>query len=195
VDYTPHQNGVGERLDWQSYLSCITKIVAPQAVFEIGTFRGQSALNFAVNSPADCTVYTLDLAPEIRERVAETLSAGDARLIRVNEVGIDYQGKQDARKIVQLWGDSRTFDFSPYYGGIDLVFIDGAHHYEAVINDTEQALKMVRPGGVIIWDNFSQYGDYNDVTRAVIERMGKTAIAQIEETELAIHRVSPTSVA
>ena len=95
-----------------------------------------------------------------------------------------------ASKIEQLWGNSLTFDFAPYERSIDLVFVDAAHHYEAVISDTKAALRMAKPGGLIIWDNFSQYGDYNDVTRAVLDHMGADRIVQIEDTELAVHRVS-----
>jgi predicted O-methyltransferase YrrM len=189
VEYVQHGDGVGECLDWLCYLAFVTKVVQPRAVFEIGTFRGRSALNFALNSPDDCTVYTLDLPPEARSTAGA--SREDARLIALDQTGIDYRGKREASKIVQLWGDSATFDFTPYQDRIDLVFIDGAHHYQAVARDTEHALSMVRPGGVVIWDNFSQYGDYNDVTRAVLDRLG-SQVVQIEDTELAIYRVTGT---
>ena len=186
VEYVAHGDGVGECLDWLAYLACITKVLEPRAVFEIGTFRGRSALNFAINSPEECAVHTLDLPRDGRDRIAG-VSSEDARLIGMDEVGIDYRGRPEEKKIVQHWGDSKSFDFSPWYGAIDLVFIDGAHHYDAVMHDTEQALKMLRPGGAIIWDNFSQYGDYHDVTRAVLDRLGNEVV-QIEDTELAIHR-------
>ena len=34
---------------------------------------------------------------------------------------------------------------------MDLVFVDGAHSYDYVKNDTEKGLEMLRPGGVIAW--------------------------------------------
>jgi len=67
------------------------------------------------------------------------------------------------------------------------VFVDGAHHYEAVLSDTRQALKMVRPGGAILWHDFANYGDYNDVTRAVLDEIGGERIMQIANTQLAIY--------
>ncbi len=185
VDYTQHGDGVGECLDWLAYLAFVAKVVKPKSVFEIGTFRGRSALNFAINGAEGCTVYTLDLPRD--DRSSHDVSPEDARLIELDEVGIDYLGRPEARRIVQLWGDSATFDFTPYRGKIDLVFIDGAHHYDAVVRDTESALRMLAPGGVVVWDNFSQYGDYNDVTRAVLDRLGPDVV-QIEDTELAIYR-------
>lgn len=191
VEYVQHDEGLGEQVDWLGYLAMIASIVQPSTVFEIGTFRGRSALNFALNSPAEAKVYTLDLPPEERERLGGEISSEDARLIRINEVGADYRGTPEAQKIVQLWGSSTRFDFSPWFGKVDLIFIDGAHHYEAVVSDTENALKMLRPGGVILWDNFSQYGDYNDVTRAVLDRLGSEGVVQLEDTELAVYRRPP----
>src|SRR5437899_236410 len=53
---------------WQSFvgvdlvsLCLISRLIQPKIVFEIGTFEGVSALHFALNSPDNCTVYTLDL--------------------------------------------------------------------------------------------------------------------------------------
>ncbi|HSG98734.1 MAG TPA: class I SAM-dependent methyltransferase, partial [candidate division Zixibacteria bacterium] len=93
-----------------------------------------------------------------------------------------------AHKITQLYGNSQTYDFSEFYAAMDLVFIDGAHHYDAVVNDTNNALKMIRPGGVIVWHDFANYGDYNDVTRAALDTIGADAIVQLERTQLAIYR-------
>ena len=49
---------------------------------------------------------------------------------------------------VQLYGDSTTFDFSPFYP-IDGWFIDGKHNYEYARKDTLQALKS--DPQLIIW--------------------------------------------
>ena len=35
------------------------------------------------------------------------------------------------------------------------MFVDGAHAYSYVKSDTEKALRMIRPGGVIVWHDFS----------------------------------------
>jgi hypothetical protein len=40
-----------------------------------------------------------------------------------------------------------VFAFSPYFGKIDVVFINGNHSYEAVKSDTADVLKMVKPNG------------------------------------------------
>jgi hypothetical protein len=67
-----------------------------------------------------------------------------------------------------LFGDSASFDFSPFAGAVDLFFIDGAHSYEYVRSDTLRALQCVRPGGVIAWHDFGRTG-VNGVSRWLLE--------------------------
>lgn len=177
-------------LEQLACLALITKCLEPRVVFEIGTFRGRTALNFALNAPSDATIYTLDLppSPDIRIEGGRALSPADARILSASETGCDYRGKPAEHKIKQLFGNSQTFDFSAYRGACDLIYVDGAHHYDAVLRDTENAIDMVRPGGLVLWDEFANYGDYNDVTRAVIDRLGEDAIVQVENTQLAVWR-------
>jgi predicted O-methyltransferase YrrM len=183
-----HGEGINTAIDELAYMAIVTKVTQPKNIFEIGTFRGRTALNFALNSPDDCTVWTLDLPPADHGRVDDRFNAADATLVARSEPGIDYRGKDVAKKIRQLYGNSQQFDFSPYYGRMDIVFVDGAHHYEAVVQDTENALRMVRPGGVILWHDFANYGDYNDVTRAILRLLPADKIIQIAATELAVYR-------
>jgi predicted O-methyltransferase YrrM len=47
--------------------------------------------------------------------------------------------------------DSAAFDPKPYENSMDFIFIDGAHSYEYVLNDSEKAWAMLRPGGIAAW--------------------------------------------
>lgn len=185
--------GVGTPIDELAYLALITKAVQPKKVFEIGTFRGRTALNFALNAPQDAVIYTLDLAPQEKEESLGQTYQTDAEIIRQAAPGEDYRGKDGSEKIVQLYGDSTSFDFSPYYGEIDLAFVDGAHHYQAVRSDTLNALKMVKPGGYIVWHDFANFGDYNDVTRAILDTLPHEEVSEIANTQLAIYQQKRTN--
>ena len=46
------------------------------------------------------------------------------------------------KQITQLYGDSANFDFSPYAGRMGLVFVDGSHSYDYVLQDTASALRL-----------------------------------------------------
>ena len=180
--------GISTPVDELAYLALVTKSVGPRFIFEIGTFRGRTALNFALNSPPDCVVYTLDLAPGDRKEMQSETNAADSAIIEECVPGIDYRGKEEAGKIRQLLGNSLDFDFSPYDGKMNIVFVDGAHHYEAALSDTRNALRLVAAGGVILWHDFANYGDYNDVTRAVLDLVPPDDVFQIDNTQLALYR-------
>lgn len=175
-------------LEQLACLALITRATKPKAVFEIGTFRGRTALNFALNAPKDAMIYTLDLPPVGREGAINATNQADGRIISESLTGCEYKGSDVEPKIEQLFGDSRTFDFSPYHGKMDLVYVDGAHDYEAVRRDSEEALRMLSPGGYALWDEFCNYGDYNDVTRAVLDVVPKGKVVQVENTQLAVYR-------
>jgi predicted O-methyltransferase YrrM len=168
-------------------LGLLARYSQAKKIFEIGTFRGRTALNFAANSSPECMVYTLDLPESERENILHEAYPDDARIIQQCRVGIEFRGSPLEGKIRQLYGNSMTFDYSPYVGEMDIVFIDGCHHYAAVRSDTENALKMLRPGGMIIWHDFGNFGDYYDVTRAVRELFPPNEILQIEDTQLAVY--------
>ena len=137
-------------------------------VVEIGTFDGRTTLNLAVNAaPAD--VFTLDLPPD--ERAAFALAPGERQYVDKPQPGARFRGcdpawQAAARRITQLLGNSATFDWSPYGGRAGLVFVDGSHAYEYVRKDSETAMRLVVPGGIVLWHD---YGRWEGVSRALDE--------------------------
>jgi hypothetical protein len=81
---------------------------------------------------------------------------------------------------VQLFGDSTSFDYSPYYP-IDAWFIDGKHNYEYASKDTLQALKSEPQ--LIIWHDMQIDG----VSEAVVDIMSPTPyrVYRVAETRVA----------
>jgi predicted O-methyltransferase YrrM len=181
--------GLGASANELVCMGLLARSLDATAIFEIGTYHGRTALNFAANSPEDAVVYTLDLPPEEREAMMRRANPNDAHLIQVCKLGEHFESSPFRHKIRQLFGNSLSFDFTQFYGKMDLVFIDACHHYDAVISDTTNALKMVRPGGVVMWHEFANIGDYHDVTRAVLELLPARDIYQIEDTQLAVYRM------
>jgi predicted O-methyltransferase YrrM len=181
-------DGIATSIAELAYMAMICRALKPKKIFEIGTFRGRTALNFALNSPDDCTIYTMDLPPQERLPGLRDMHAADAQIVTQSITGADYQGKDVAYKIRQIYANSMQFDFSPYLDQMDIVFIDGGHHYEAAASDTRNALRMVRPGGFVLWHDFANYGDYNDVTRAALDLLPRDTVVQIENSELAVYR-------
>src|SRR5580700_2184551 len=180
-------------------------VLNPRTIFEIGTLRGYTALHLAMNSSPDCRIFTLDLPRNDLPKndlakdgpPKDDLPKGKARpKVRLRttlmddlhsqmEVGEYYfRSTPHADRIQVLFGDSAAFDFSPHHGKIDLFFIDGAHSYDYVRSDTENALQCVRPGGVIAWHDFGRVG-LNHVSKYILELSRKLPIYSVPGGSLA----------
>ncbi len=145
----------------------VTKCVRPAAAFEIGTFNGRTTLNLAANAPEGSVTYTLDLPAAGLADASLPLEPRERKWVRKPVSGELIAAAGQGLRIEQLYGDSATFDFTPYRGAMDLVFVDGAHGYEYVLSDSARALEMLRePGGVILWHD---YAGFPGVTRALNE--------------------------
>ena len=105
------------------------------------------------------------------------MSKGVVRLMAVSE-----RGKQ-------LFGDSGTFDYSPYANSCSLVFVDGSHAYDYAVSDTAAAREMVCAGGRIVWHD---YGIWEGVTKALeeIEAREGLGLRNIRGTSLVIWKKS-----
>jgi len=176
-------------------------VVNPKTIFEIGTLRGYTALHLAMNSSTDCTIFTLDLPkndlpkndlqeaeakpkpkPKPKVRLRTTLMDDLHSQMEVGEYY--FRGTPHADRIQLLFGDSAVFDFSPHHGKVDLFFIDGAHSYDYVRSDTENALQCIRPGGVIAWHDFGRMG-LNQVSKYILELSRKLPIYSVPGGSLA----------
>lgn len=130
-------------------LSLVTAAVQPDRIFEIGTATGRGTLAMLRQAPA-AKVDTLDLGAQ--EEASLGTEAGD-HPIEPTVVGEAWRDTPFEASVLQHLGDSATFDFSPFEGNYDLVFVDGAHTLEYAARDSQTALRLVRPGGTIVWDD------------------------------------------
>lgn len=164
-------------------IGAMAALPSVKSIFEIGTYTGETSLVMARNSDIATKIFTLDLP------LNEIQSVEEGGYIP----GSCFQGSVFAPKIQQLYGRSESFDFSPYFGKCDLVFIDGDHRFEFVKRDTEKALKMVRPGGRIVWDDYRFIPEHigcrgvSDYLHSISDRYD---VRQIEGTRLATLVVS-----
>ncbi len=126
-----------------------------RTVFEIGTFHGETAWLIAHDNP-NIEIYTLDLSG-IEAAGHTVLELTDRNDYDNWERGVRFQATPEAARIVQLYEDSATFDYSPYRHSIDLVYIDASHSYSHVRSDTEAALSMLSHCGTIICDDYTHY--------------------------------------
>jgi hypothetical protein len=161
-------------------LGSLAALKPASTIFEIGTFRGVTAWFFAQNRP-DASVHTLDLPPNTSAKLE--LESSDE--FRATE-DMYYLLRSGPPNIVQHWGDSASFDFSPWDHSCDLIYIDGAHSEPYVRSDTENALKMISSDGVIVWDD---YWRESPGTISVLDRLHGDGLRlrRVPGTRLVIH--------
>lgn len=109
---------------------------------EIGSWRGESLANVA-EVASHCTSITLS-PHEMRSR-------------RISQDFIDVHGvfSRSATNVTEILHDSRTLDFGALRPEYDLIFIDGDHSYEGVLNDTRKTFGLRRNStSVVIWHDY-----------------------------------------
>jgi hypothetical protein len=100
----------------------------------------------------------LDLPRAAMKNTALPLGHDDLHYVDKDSSGTRFTATPWEKKIKQLYGDSATFDFRPYEGRMDFVFVDGSHAYKYVMNDSRKALSLLRNGkGVILWHDYPSW--------------------------------------
>ena len=159
----------------------IVRWMKPKRIFEIGTSQGVTTAHLALNSNAE--IYTLDLP---REKALDTCgySDGDLQLLQsADDIGCEYRRLCPGKRITQLFGDSRSFDYSPYRGAMDLVIVDGCHIYDGVISDSRNAFDLLSKDGIILWHDFA---NLREVTWAMRSIAKERSLFHLEGTWFAL---------
>lgn len=182
------QGGTSDLESW------VLGVLAKRArcMFEFGTCTGKTTHLLAVNSPADARVHTLTLPPELEARyqAGSADDDEDTRIAREESVHdhFFYEKTDAAEKVVQHFGDSKTFDTGFLKGQCDLIFIDGSHAYSYVLSDSRKALAMVRPGGIILWHDYRGPRQTRGVYRALNELGRELPLQHLGGTSLVAYR-------
>ena len=149
-----------------------------RTAFEIGTYNGGTTALIAESLPPDGRVVTLDLPPEAFDRSQSPVDLDGHR------VGERWRASPAADRVEQVLCDSLEFDPSPWEGRCDLVLVDGAHDLVHGRQDSRTALRLVRPGGIVVWDDFTPY--WTGLIRGIVEGVGGGPLARLAGTDLGV---------
>jgi predicted O-methyltransferase YrrM len=117
---------------------------------EIGSWRGESIINVVEHTK---TCVSLSLS----DKQMKELGFKDKQ-IELNRFFI-----KNNPKITHIEANSQTFDFSTLNQKFDLIFVDGDHHFDAVIKDSQNAFKLLKDkNSIIVWHD---YGNSYESTR------------------------------
>jgi predicted O-methyltransferase YrrM len=170
----------GMSLNLEELINLVAIAVATDSrrLVEVGTWDGNTALNLAANIAADGKVITIDLPPDFEGDLAldtpdrfSNITANAARIVQYRDT--PYEGK-----VQQVYGDSAVLDWSEFVSEpLDLAFIDGCHFRAYVEKDTENALRHLKPDGIVVWHDYGYFKDVTDYVDELAERMPVHAIA------------------
>ncbi len=147
-------------------LCALVKKTCPEKILEIGTHRGWTISNLALNAPSNCQIMTMDIAPLIPNNT------------EIQEIFTKYS-------IKFFHADSTQFDFSPFHSQIDFIFIDASHSEEDVERDTASALKILSSKGIIVWHDHNL--EFPGVINCLHRLSTQIMIFHIPGTALAVH--------
>lgn len=169
------------------YLCAIAKYIEAQNIFEIGTFTGATTLHMATNTDTNVRIFTLDLPPSLMDSTMFPISKSDLEFTENRQSGEKFKGSDVEYKITQFLDDSAAFDYSPFYGKMDLIFIDGSTQYEYVKMDSENAFKMLskKKGSTIIWHDYGNGLGFEGVANALHELAKTKPLYRIRKTAFA----------
>lgn len=166
--------------------------------FEFGTCTGKTSYLWARNAPDGAQVVTLTLAPDQHDAISTTAedSKRDVRFARNESAFTEflYTGTDVADRITQLFADSKQFDDTPYHDFADVVFVDGSHAHSYVVADSAKAMRIVKPGGLVLWHDY-RGPDHTVGVYQVLNELARThALRHVRGTSLVAWRrpLSPT---
>lgn len=140
-------------------LSAIVAARQPALILEFGTHRGFSTWHLLANAGPDAKILTIDLP---------------AGMVVQGSTDVGLQGPSERpflprnERIQLIEMDSRQW-VPKTSVPVDMCFIDAGHSYECVKNDTNKALQVMAPGGVMVWHDAAWRRDGYGVNRYLRE--------------------------
>ncbi len=130
--------------------SIIAKLEA-ESFFEIGTGRGTACYSVSLEKSVK-SIVTIDKIPHFMKQD----TAINYKPIKISQRGINKLIRFPEKKKIKFYNTlQKTYIRKKYKNNFDVAFIDGNHTDTKIIkNDIELCLKVLKEGGVIIFDDY-----------------------------------------
>ena len=147
------EGGTDPREPYFHFMWLLAQTLKPKQSLEIGTRGGKTAMHLAHGNP-DGFVLTVDINPGCKDEVAR------------------IAGEHGVQNVRGIFGDSLNVQLNWGIDGmspVDLLFIDGAHTYEASYMDYLRFRSIVCNGGVIVFDDTRLDKDMNRAWNKIVD--------------------------
>lgn len=146
INYFSFQHGTSGILD-HVVLKQFARRFTDCQYLEIGSLRGESLANVAEVAKS-CIGISLGPDQMRQRRFSQNL----INLLNFYSKGIP--------NIKHIEADSTSFDFRSLDKKFDLIFVDGDHSYNGVLNDTQKVFSLRKDEkSVILWHDYSDNGE------------------------------------
>ena len=154
--------------EWTHILYGIRTIMGPEikTYMEIGSYIGSSA-SLILRNPFPSNIICIDPCNLHPSHYGGSVSQDETLLHNIKDNNIHNYGIKLYKKysndpiLLKHFKDTNT--------KVDILFIDGAHDYNGVINDWRNYNGFVNSGGYIIFDDYNDYKYSPQVNPAVDE--------------------------
>ncbi len=156
-------------------LAAIALHFKPDRIFEIGTYLGVTS-DFFLSLLPESSVVSIAYQNPRWKLLGKVYNNSK---LDTNQIGSAIDGLRRNR-FTQIVGDSHKLEsqsFLQEHGKFDLVFIDGDHTRSGASQDTDFALKIIQPSGMICWHDANPRPKYMDVRQFLENDLDRTAIA------------------
>jgi predicted O-methyltransferase YrrM len=160
----------------RAILVALVRYLQPKRIFEFGTFTGSTSCLLADASDENAVVHTIDL-PEDQIPYARVR----------NIIGTNFIGNDTYKNRIKLHrADSKKFNYCSLKEKFDFIFIDASHEYEDVIMDNKNALNILAPEGLIVWDDYQS--SQSGVVYALNQLSRDLQLVHVAYSRLVLHR-------
>lgn len=137
----------GQCYRWTKWLGHLAGL--PESKFlEVGSYEGQSAIWFCRN---------LLTGVGSRLHCVDTWAAGEDMPTVTDDSLLNtfYKNTATWEKLIQIHR-GRSERMLPHFpeGFFDFAYIDGSHTATSVLSDSVLVWRLVKPGGIVIWDDY-----------------------------------------
>ncbi|HIX15634.1 MAG TPA: O-methyltransferase [Candidatus Hungatella pullicola] len=148
------------REETAALLQTLVAAKRPQAILEVGTAVGYSALLMAQVMPRECSITTIEKYEK-----------------RIPQARENFRRAGEEERIHLLEGDAQEI-LKTLSGPFDLIFMDAAKGQ--YLGWLPRILQLLSPGGMLISDNVLQDGDIVE-SRFAVERRNRTIHGRMRE--------------
>ncbi len=170
-----------------SAAACLSSLAENKIVLEVGAYLGKSTTALARTAKI---VHTVD---PCRATLTDLQDPSQSKGLGICTLGLLQNHLRDSgvldRVIVHAGKSQDVLPIFPVCM-FDMVFIDGDHSEQAAAHDTMYAMRLVKPGGTVVWD------DYVDAYKPVKEAVDAAVLTynQISKTPAKLKRIGDMAI-